>query len=45
MFIIVMVIHRHYSENMKKFTAVLEALNGERKHIFLNKTMTKLLFE
>ena len=29
---------------MKKFSAVVEALNGKEKDIFLNKTMKKLLF-
>ena len=30
---------------MKKFTAVLDALNGQKKDIFLNKTMTTLLYD
>lgn len=34
----------HYGENMRKFSAVVEALNGKDKDIFLNKTMKKLLF-
>jgi DNA-binding phage protein len=35
----------HYGPNMKTFTAVLEALNGQKKDIFLNKTMTTLLYD
>lgn len=38
-------VYRHYGENMTKFTEVLEAINGEEKDIFINKSMKKLLFE
>ena len=37
--------YRYYGENMTKFKQVLEVLNGDKKEMFLNKTMKKLLFE
>ena len=39
------IICRSYGENMSKFTAVINAVNGDKKDLFLNKTMKELLFE
>lgn len=35
---------QHYGENMTKFSAILDAINGEGKEMFLNSTMKRLLY-
>ena len=37
-------LHNHYGENMAKFSAILDAINGKGKEMFLNKTMKKLFY-
>lgn len=39
------IIYSHYGKNMTDFSATIEALNGSKKDLFLNKTMKELLFE
>lgn len=33
----------HYGENLTKFSSVLNAVNGEKKDLFLNRAMSRLL--